>query len=139
MHRLLRGEQGANALRRMAGARHAGRKRLSGELLQADVRHTHQEIGMQMVGAGRERAAGAEDLLEELAVGRVRHLEGPADRCSLTKKSGVHPCQIPSSQVVVVPVPFQRRVKDGLAGPAWRDGAGHASKTGSGNPLISRP
>jgi len=46
---------------------------------------------MRMVGAGRERIAGAEGLLREPAVGGVRPMEGPADRNSLTKKSGVHP------------------------------------------------
>ena len=44
-----------------------------------------------MVGAGRECADGTEKLLEELAVGRVRLLEGPKDRRRLTKKIGVHP------------------------------------------------
>ena len=68
------------------------RVRTSRELLQANGRHTPQEVGMQMVGAGRERAAGTEDLLEELAVGRVRHMEGPADRWQPDqKKSGGRP------------------------------------------------
>ena len=44
-----------------------------------------------MVGARRKRAASIENLLEELAVGTVRPVESPADRYSLTKKSGVHP------------------------------------------------
>jgi len=75
----------------MPGARHADRERTDRELLQADGRHTLQEVGMQMVGAGRERVAGTEDLPEEPAVGTVRPVEGPAGRRSLTKKSGVHP------------------------------------------------
>ena len=49
-----------------------------------------------MVGAGRERAAGIENLLEELAVGTVRPVEDPADRYSLTKRSGVHPDRSPT-------------------------------------------
>ena len=44
-----------------------------------------------MAGAGRERAAGTEDPLEELAAGMIRSMEGSADLHSLTHKSGVHP------------------------------------------------
>ena len=46
---------------------------------------------MQMVGAGRECTDGNEELLEELAVGRVRPMEGRTDRRRLTNKFGVHP------------------------------------------------
>jgi len=47
---------------------------------------------MQMVGAGRERVAGTENLLlEELAVGTVRPVESPANRHDPTRKSVMRP------------------------------------------------
>ena len=46
---------------------------------------------MQMFGERRERAAGRESLLEKTVVGRVRSMEGPADRYGLTQRIGVHP------------------------------------------------
>ncbi len=91
MHRLFRGEQGTNALRRVPGARHASREWPDREQLQANGRHTLQEVGLQMVGARRECTDGNEELLEELAVERVRPMEGPTDRRRLTNKFGVHP------------------------------------------------
>ena len=63
------------------------------EQLQADFRRPIQEVGMQMVKAGRELIAGAEDLLEELAEGRVRSVEDSRDRRRLTQILGARPEQ----------------------------------------------
>ena len=83
-----------NALRRITGARHADWEWPVRELLQSNGRHTLQEVGMQKVGAGCDRLAGIEDLLEEPAVGRVHLMEGSADRRSLTKKKILRaPCK----------------------------------------------
>ena len=58
-----------------------------------------------MFGERRERAAGRENLLEKPLVGRVRSMEGPADRYGLTQRIGMHPSDFrPEWHVASVPL-----------------------------------